>query len=115
MKGNFWIVVVMSFLPFSRVAAQIGGAFGVGDEVLHLGELLDVAVDLLVQHAAVGHHDHGVEEVRLPRALVEFDELVGQPGDAVAFAGARAVLDEVATAHAFAAAPDRRSFRTTWS
>jgi hypothetical protein len=90
MKGNFWMVV-----------AEVGGAFGVGDEVLHLGELLDVAVDLLVQHPAVGDHDYGVEEVRLPGALVEFDELVGQPGDAVALARACAVLDQVAAAHAF--------------
>ena len=89
-------------LALLQMAAQVGGAFGVGDEVLHLGELLDVPVDLLVQHAAVGDHDHGVEEVRLPGALVEFDELIGQPGDAVTLAGARAVLDQVATAHAFA-------------
>jgi hypothetical protein len=58
-----------------------------------LGELLDRVTDLLVEHPTVRHDDHRVED-RLT-ALLDPDELVGQPGDRIALAATCRVLDEV--------------------
>ena len=72
--------------------------FGMADGGGNLGELLDGVADLFVEHPPVGDHDHRVEQ-RL--ALVfQPHELVRQPGDGVALAAARRVLDQVAPADA---------------
>jgi hypothetical protein len=73
-------------LAVLEVGAEIGGAVGVGEEVLHLGELADVPVDLAVEDAAVGDDDDRIEEVVLAGFVVEFDKLVAQPGDGVGLA-----------------------------
>jgi len=67
----------------------------------NLGKLLDRVANLLIQHAPVGHDDDGVEDARSSGGLYSFfsfqvSELVSQPGDGVAFAAARRVLDEIA-------------------
>jgi hypothetical protein len=62
MNGNFCTVVMMIFLPACDEPAQVAGVLGVADRRAYLGELLDGVADLLVQDAAVGDHDDGVEE-----------------------------------------------------
>jgi len=57
-------------------------------------ELIDRDLELLVEHAAVGDHDGGVEDRPLVGG-VKGREVVGEPGDRVALARAGRVLDEV--------------------
>ncbi len=66
------------------------------DDGADLGELLDGVPDLLVEDAAVGDDDDGVEEG--PAVTGELDQLVGEPGDGLALAAAGGVLDQVAAA-----------------
>ena len=68
------------------------------DRVSDLHELPYGVADLLVEDAAVGDDEHGIDE----RTTVPFerDQLVGEPGDGVGLAAARAVLDQVASADA---------------
>ena len=77
---------------------EVGGSIGVPHGGVHLSELLYRLADLVVQHHPVGDDYGGVED-GLP-ALLEPDELAGQPGDGIGLAAARGVLDEVALAGA---------------
>ena len=61
-----------------------------------LGVAPDGVADLPVEDAPVGDHDDRVED--RSALLREPDELMGQPGDGVALAAARRMLDEVAPA-----------------
>ena len=63
-----------------------------------LGVLPDGRVDLPVEDTPVGDHDDGIEDRRT--VLREPDQLMRQPGDRVALAAARRVLDQVAPARA---------------
>ena len=81
--------------------AQIAGALGVAHRRAHLHELLDGLLDLVVEDAPVGDHDHRVEH--LLAAALDADELVREPGDGVRLAAARRVLDQVALARAVGA------------
>ena len=76
--------------------AQIAGAVGVPHGGADLGVLPDRVVDLPVEDEPVGHHDDRVEDRHL--VLRQVDQLVGQPGDGVALAAARRMLDQVASA-----------------
>ena len=62
------------------------------------GVLPDRVADLPIENAPVGHHDDRVED--RGAGLLQADQLVGQPGDGVALAAARRVLDQVAPARA---------------
>ena len=72
---------------------QVAGSLRMPDGRAHLGVLLDRVADLLVQDAAVGDDDDGVE--RDGSLMLQADQLMGQPGDRVALAAARGMLDEV--------------------
>jgi len=63
-----------------------------------LGELLDGVADLLVEHAPVGDHNDRVEQCLA--LVLQPHKLVRQPGDGVALAAARRVLDQVTPADA---------------
>ena len=73
---------------------QVAGALGVPDRRTHHGVLLDRVADLLVQDAAVGDDDNRVERNR--PVMFQPDQLMGQPGDRIALAAPRGVLDEIA-------------------
>ena len=72
-------------------------------DVLHhpqgLLELPDGALELAVEHAAVGHHDHRVEDAPV-LVVVKDRELVREPRDGEALAAAGRVLDQVTLAGA---------------
>ena len=87
---------------FQGLAELAGRVLDVLDHAEGLLELPDGALELAVEHAAVGHHDHGVEHAPV-FVVVQHRELVGEPGDGVALAAAGGVLDEVALAGAVVA------------
>ena len=64
-------------------------------------ELVDRVLQLLVEHHAVGDHDHAVEDP-LVRGVVQRRQPVRQPADGVALAAAGGVLDKVVVPHALA-------------
>ena len=73
---------------------QLLGPFGHrADNGGHLRELFDGVTDLLVEHAAVGDHDDGVEGGLA--AGLQADQLVTKPGNRVALARTCRVLDEI--------------------
>ena len=83
--------------------AQVARALGVPDRRADLHELPDRRLDLVVEQAPVGDHDHRVENLpvrplRLIAVALQTDELVRQPGDRIRLAAARRVLDQVAPA-----------------
>ena len=86
----------MIFLPRLEEPAQVAGALRVPHRRADLGVLPDGVADLPVEDAAVGHHDDRVED--RGAVLRQRDRLVRQPGDGVALAAARRVLDQVAPA-----------------
>ena len=96
MKGNFWTVEMMIFLPASRNRRRVAGALLVPHRRADLGVLPDGVADLPVEDDAVGDDDDRVED--RGAVLLEADQSVGQPGDGVALAAARRVLDQVAAA-----------------
>ena len=65
-------------------------------------ELVDRVLELLIEHDAVGDHDHAVEDALVGRVM-QGREPMGEPADRVALAAARGVLDEVVVARALAA------------
>ena len=67
-------------------------------------ELVDRVLKLLVEHDAVGHHDHAVEDA-LVGGVVQRREPVREPADRVALAAAGRMLDEVVVPHALRRAP----------
>ena len=67
---------------------------GVANGRTDLHELLDGSLDLIVEDAAIGHHDDRVEHL-LGLAL-HTDQLMGKPSDGVRFTATRGVLDQVA-------------------
>ena len=79
-------------------AAQVARAVGMAHRRADLGVLADGGVDLPVENPPVGDHDDGIED--LGAVLREPDQLMRQPGDGVALAAARRVLDQVASSHA---------------
>ncbi len=76
---------------------QVARPVGVPDRRRHLGILPDRVADLPVEDAPVGHHDDRVEHRRIVPG--QPDELMRQPGDGVALAAARRVLDQVRPAY----------------
>src|SRR5690348_15273335 len=78
--------------------SQVAGVFRMADDSGDLRETLDRGVDLLVEIAAVGDDNDGVENVRA--VLLQADQLMRQPGNGVAFAAARRMLNKVAMARA---------------
>ena len=79
-------------------AAQVAGARGMAHCRADLGVLLDGVADLLVEDAPIGNHDDRVED--LGAVSREPDQLMRQPGDGVALAAARRVMDQVEPARA---------------
>ena len=80
-------------LALGNEAAQIPRPFGVRHRGPHLGVLADGVADLLVQNAAIGDHNDGLENgLAVSR---QPDELMGQPGDGIALAAAGRVLDQI--------------------
>jgi hypothetical protein len=67
------------------------------DRARHLLERLHLRLELAVEHLAIGDDDDLVED-RRPMPAVQRREIVGQPGDLLALARARRVLDQVAVA-----------------
>lgn len=63
-------------------------------------DLLDGILQLLVQHLAVGHHDHAVK-VRLTIRAAHANQRMCGPGDGVGLAGASAVLDQIRLLRSF--------------
>ena len=94
MKGNFWTVEMMIFLPASMNLSQSARAFRAPDGRADLSVLPDSVGDLPVEDDAVGNHDDRFEDGAV--VLHEADELVRKPRDGVALAAARRVLDQVA-------------------
>ena len=86
MTGNFWTVVMMILFPSVMSLLEVGAGFGVSHGGANLGELLHGLADLVVQQHPVGDDDGGVKD-GLP-ALLEADELAGQPRDGVGLAAA---------------------------
>ena len=74
-------------------AAQIPRAFRMGYGGPHLGVLPDGVADLLIQNAAVGDHDDGIEDE--PAVALQPDELMGQPGDGITLAAAGGMLNQI--------------------
>ena len=98
MKGNFWIVEMMIFLPLSMNRRRSPERSAWPDRRRHLRILPDRVADLAVEEDAVGDDDDRVEDRgALPG---QPDQLVGEPGDGVALAAAGRVLDQVAPARA---------------
>lgn len=87
-----------NFFAALDVGPEVCGTFGMGEEGLYLGEVFDGSFDLFVEVDAVGYDDDGVKDGF--SVVLEGDKLEGKPGDAVTFAAARGVLDEVALAGA---------------
>ena len=81
------------FLARLDKAAQIARSIGMGHGGLHLGVLSDRIANLLVENATVRHHYDRIEDRRCVR--LEPNQLVSEPGDGVALAAARRVLDQV--------------------
>jgi hypothetical protein len=83
--------------------AQVARALGVPDGRADLHELPDRGLDLVVEQAPVGDHDHRVENlpvglIRRIAVALQADQLVRQPGDRIRLAAARRVLDQVTPA-----------------
>ena len=57
-------------------------------------ELVDRVLKLLVEHHAVGHHDHTVEDPFIG-GVMQRRKAVGEPADGVALAAAGGVLDQI--------------------
>ena len=87
--------------------SEIRRAHRRSDDVLHLGEILDVLAQLLVQQAAVGHDDHAIEQRRIQRLRagqigllgIAFNQLVGGPGNRIGFSRSGGVLNQVTLAY----------------
>ena len=82
------------FAVFQRLLQLMGR----GVDVLHdAGCLLKgqhVSLQLAIQHLAVGNHDDGIEDPLLI-GIVECREVMGQPGNRIALATARTVLNQI--------------------
>ena len=64
-------------------------------------ELIDGVLQLLIQHDAVRHHNHAVEDAGVVR-VVQRRQTMRQPSDGVALAAAGRMLDQGVVPHAFA-------------
>ena len=56
-------------------------------------ELMNRVLQLPVEHHAVGHHDHAVEDLPVVR-IVQRREAVDEPGDGIALAAAGGMFDQ---------------------
>ena len=56
-------------------------------------ELVDGVLELAVEHDAIRDHDHAVEDAGVP-GIVQRGQTVREPGDGVALAAARGMLDQ---------------------
>ena len=65
-------------------------------------ELVDGVLQLLIEHHAVGHHDHAVEHAGVVD-VVQRRQAMREPGDRIALAAARRVFDQGVVADALAA------------
>ena len=57
------ITVAVTVLVFWAAHVYAGAVARMGDDVLGLGEELDVVLELGIQYPAIGHNDHGIEHV----------------------------------------------------
>src|SRR6266516_212619 len=85
---------------FKRLLQLVGGRIDIFDHAEGLLELLYRLLELLIEHAAVGNDDDGIE-YPLILYVMEDRELVSQPGDGIALATARAVFDQVTLSRPF--------------
>ena len=61
-----------------------------------------VRLELPVEHTSVGHHDDRIEDAPIV-LVVQYRELVGEPGDSEALAAAGRMLDQITLAGAVVA------------
>ena len=64
-------------------------------------ELVDRVLELLIEHDAIGDHDHAVEDA-IVGGIVQRRELMRQPPDRVALTAPGGMLDEDVVPHALA-------------
>jgi len=57
-----------------------------GDDVLHFGELLDVVLELPVQHLTVSDHHHRIKDRLITLLGIDLNQLIGGPGDGIGLA-----------------------------
>ena len=102
-NGNFCSVVMITGTAFSSASASWRELFV---DPLHdaerVFELVDRVLELLIEHDAIGDHDHAIEDARVG-SIVQGREPMRQPTDRVALAAARGMLDKVVVPYAFAA------------
>ena len=67
-------------------------------------ELVDRVLKLLVEHHAIGHHDHAVEDPFIA-IVMQRRKAVGEPADGVALTAASGVLDQIVSARRRRVAP----------
>lgn len=84
-----------------RVSELLAVLVDLLDDALLVLELIDVVLQLLVEHAPIGDHDHRVEHA-LILLVVQAREPVSEPCDRVALSRAGRVLHQVILAHAIA-------------
>ena len=94
MKGNFWIVEMMIFLPCSMNCRRSPDRSAMCHRGGHLGILSDRIADLPVEDSAVGDDNDGVEDGLV--GPFQRDQLMGEPSYREALATARRMLDQVA-------------------
>ena len=104
-NGKVWIVQTTIFLsPESAVGqlAALAAALAL-DRRHHAGGALEIEdrfLQLRVDHVAVGHDQHGIEQLLVLR-VVQVGQEVRGPGDGVGLARARRMLDQVLAARPF--------------
>ena len=80
------------FLTVGDEAPQVARMLGMTDGRSDLGELLDRVSYLLIENAAIGHYDDGIENLTVIGR--QSDQLVRQPGDRVRLTRAGGVLNQ---------------------
>ena len=73
---------------------MLGVAIDLGHSAINFLKLLDGVLQLPIEDSPIGDHNDAIEH-RLSICPTEVGKLVGEPSDAVGFAGASAVLDQV--------------------
>ena len=83
---------------FERLGELARALVDLPDDALSVFELVDRVLKLLVEHHAVGDHDHAVEDPFVA-LVVQRRKAVGEPADSVALAAAGGMLDQVILPH----------------
>ncbi len=66
-------------------------------------ELINGFLQLAIEHVAICDHDHRIENARRALGIVQGGQTVREPGDRVAFARTRRMLNQIIVARAFLA------------